>query len=94
MCPECHRIICEEGCPAYSGRSPEWGNILFTCRRCHTPVGEEEPFYSIGPRPYCRDCLTEVTLEELLPLFGIADREELLLMLGALPRHAREEEVI
>ena len=87
MCPECHRFICEEGCPAYRGRSAERGRALCNCSLCDTPIARGESFYSVGARPVCRECLEDSDAGDLTRLFGFASREALLLALGASLRH-------
>lgn len=93
MCPECHRLICEEGCPAYRGRNVERGRALLFCSLCEQPIWRDERFYSIGVRPFCKECLEETVCDEQLSLFGYQDRESLLERLGAVSRTAYGGEV-
>ena len=86
MCPECHRFVCEEGCPAYRGRSAERGRPLLFCSLCDTPIWRGDKFYSVGVRPYCRECLEDKFSDELVSLFGYGSREAILEALGAVSR--------
>lgn len=86
MCPECHRFICEESCPAYSGRSSEYGRAHLFCSLCGSPIWHGDRFYSIGVRPFCAECLEDTVAQELLSLFGYKSREALLNSLGAVSR--------
>ncbi len=88
MCPECHRFICEEGCPAYRGRSAERGRALLRCSLCSVPIWHGDRFYSIGVRPFCTECLEDMVCDELMSLFGYGRREALLASLGAVSRTA------
>ena len=94
MCPECHRMICECFCPAYSGRSAEGGRAVLYCRLCEAPIWQGDKYYSIGVRQFCRDCLEEASMEDLLGAFKLQSPEEVLNVLGAVSRVAfgQEEE--
>lgn len=86
MCPECHRFICEESCPAYNGRSAERGRAFLFCSLCAAPIRRGEAFYSIGVRPFCAECLEGAESDELMKLFKYKTREDLLCSLGAVAR--------
>ena len=88
MCPECHRFICEESCPAYVGRSPERGRPHLFCSHCHAAIAGGEAFYSVGPRPFCSECLEGADADELQRIFKLPSREALLSLLGAASRIA------
>lgn len=88
MCPECHRFICKESCPAYSGRSPESGRALFFCSLCGAALQRGEKFYTIRTRAFCQECLEEADSDELMKLFQYKCREDLLNSLGAVSRIA------
>ncbi|MBO5306305.1 MAG: hypothetical protein J6B12_06030 [Clostridia bacterium] len=88
MCPECHRFICEESCPAYRGRNAERGKALLLCSLCSSPIWKDDRFYSIGVRPFCKECLEERVSDELVSLFGYESREALIEMLGGISRIA------
>ena len=87
MCSECHRFICQEGCPGYRGHSAERGRALCSCHLCGAPIARGDRFYSVGARPICCECLEDLDLCELARVFGFATREDLLLALGACLRH-------
>lgn len=84
MCPECHRFICEESCPAHVGR----GRAHLFCTRCDAPISGGEAFFSIGTRPFCAECLGEADVDDLQRLFKYPSRAALLEALGAAARVA------
>lgn len=88
MCPECHRFICIESCPSYSGHSPEKGNAVLSCTFCDFPIWKEDKFYSIGVRPFCRECLENASFDDLMLAFKFKTPQDLLCALGAVSRTA------
>ena len=92
MCPECHRIICEPWCPAYSGQSTERGRAILFCRLCEAPIWQGDKYYSVGVRQFCRSCLEEAGMDELLGIFRLHSPEEFLNILGAVSRVAFSQE--
>ena len=95
MCPECHRFLCEEGCPAFVGRARGRVGVRRLCTLCGEELEDGEKFYSIGTRPFCAACLEGADADDLQKFFHHKSREQLLSALGAVTRVAvREEECL
>ena len=93
MCPECHRMICEPGCPAYVGRSPSRGRAILFCEFCGFPIWKGDKYYSIGTKQFCRSCLEGASMDDLMVAFKLKSASDVLLALGAVSRVAfRQEE--
>ncbi len=90
MCPECHRFICEESCPAFVGRTRSRVGARRFCTLCGDAFADGEKFYSIGTRPFCAACLEGADVDDLQKFFKHKNREQLLGALGAVSRTAAE----
>ena len=54
------------------------------CEVCGEPIFADTEHFARGERLVCADCAQYLTLDELLPLFGLRDAEELLEAFGYL----------
>lgn len=64
MCKECGHHSCTGGCPEYEPK------VFAECERCGKKIYEGEEFCDLGSF-YCRNCLDDMTREELFRLCDI-----------------------
>lgn len=65
MCSICLKNPCDNRCP----NAPE-PKALLICSECGTGIFEGEKFYDGYNGPVCMDCLEDMTVSELVELFG------------------------
>ena len=67
MCSECHSWPHLPGCP----NAPE-PKAIFTCKHCGDGIIAEDEFADIDGDKYHAECLEDMTIYQLLGLFGVS----------------------
>ena len=75
MCDICGKTYCPTGCP---GRAEAYA---LRCVWCGRVLGREERIYEGSGNPYCRECVEEADLDQLVRICGL-DKRLLLSQIG------------
>lgn len=65
MCMICQRSPCDSRCP----NAPDPVPIL-NCRECGEGIFQEDEYLETLSGPICKNCLEDMTVEEMLKIFG------------------------
>lgn len=65
MCSVCRRIPCAAGCPNAEDPEP-----MYTCKGCGEGIYEGDRYYDGIDGYYCKECLEDMSVEELIELLG------------------------
>ena len=65
MCSLCLKTPCDSRCP----NAPEPKPVV-KCKRCNVGIFEGEKFYDSEKGPICEDCMDDMTVSEMLEMFG------------------------
>ena len=69
MCKECGHYKCTGGCPNYEP-------VIFDiCEECKKPIYEGETYLNGINGYYCKECIEDMTKEELIKLLGFELKE-------------------
>lgn len=82
MCEICQMAFCPSGCPE---REP---SPVRRCPRCEMPLYSGEGVKAPDGVIYCKDCISEMDLSEVLQICEISDAVSLL---GILRKRAEEQ---
>lgn len=65
MCSICHQHLCDTRCP----NAPESVPVEI-CNDCGCEIYEGDKFYNGNDSTICKDCMEDMTVEEILQLLG------------------------
>lgn len=65
MCAICNQIPCHSRCP----NAPE-AQPVFICTKCGEDILEGDKFFDSPAGPVCKDCMDDMTTDEVLDLLG------------------------
>lgn len=65
MCSECHNWPHLHGCPNEPEPTP-----VMVCSCCGYGIFEGDEYFDGIDGPVCKDCLDDMTVEEILEIFG------------------------
>lgn len=62
MCDGCRLVVCDPRCPLYSAQPRR------VCEHCGLPIWEGEEYCELDDGIYCKDCLENMSMKNLLKL--------------------------
>lgn len=70
MCAVCNTSPCHPRCP----NAPEPAAVA-ECFFCHDEIREGEEYTDVDGTPVCKDCVTNISIENLLDVFDMTTEE-------------------
>ena len=67
MCEICQMLFCPSSCPNGESESS------VRCYRCDTPIYSDEGVKAPDGGRYCKDCISEMDIDEILQICEIRD---------------------
>lgn len=65
MCNMCLQVPCHPRCP--NADEPE---AKYTCSKCKYGIYEDEEYFEGSNGPICKECIEEMTVEEVFEMIG------------------------
>lgn len=76
MCAICNSFPCNSRCP-----NAEEPRTVHTCEKCGSSIFAGEKYYDSPEGPICKDCMDEMTTDEVLEMldesYSIAESEDM-----------------